>query len=64
MGREKVKNSTTVISIRLLTSLDEQLEKFKKEFGWSKTKIIEYALAYWLNMRDMEAKKSGLAKTQ
>lgn len=64
MGREKTRAATTVISVRLLTALDKRLEVWCDEYGWSKTKTIEYALSGFLNQREMEVKERGLAETK
>lgn len=63
MGREKSRNAKVHIHIAILTALDSRLEEWAKAHGWSKTKVIEYAIAGWLNDRDME-KKNGLAKAK
>ena len=38
------------------SALHDRLVKYSTEFGWSKAKIMEDALATWLNERDMENK--------
>lgn len=63
MGREKILTDRTAILLRLPTSLNSRLEKYTKEFSWSKTFIIEQAIAIWLNARDLDA-KDGLVKTK
>jgi len=35
-------------------ALHERMVKYSKEFGWSKTRIVEDALTTWLYDRDME----------
>lgn len=60
-------NKTTVISVRLLVSTDERLERVKREIGWSKTKIVEDALFVYLNMLDKDLKGGsgdGLAQAK
>jgi hypothetical protein len=61
MGREKSRYSKVRVDILMLAGLHERMVKYSKEFKWSKTKIIEDALAIWLNSRDRES-KDGLVK--
>ncbi len=52
----KVLYSRVRINTWINSALHDRLVKYSKEYGWSKTKIIEDALANWLNERDMENK--------
>lgn len=63
MGREKSRNAKRHFHLVMLAGLYERMEHYSKEFGWSKTKIIEDAVAVWCNKRDMEV-EHGLAKTK
>ena len=61
MTRKRIKNSRVRVDLYMLASVHERLEQYSKEFGRSKTAIIEDAVAIWCNSRDMEAKR-GLAQ--
>ena len=63
MGRERVRNSRVRVDLWMLESLHDDLVKWSKSHGWSKTKTIEYAVSAWLNQRDMEVKR-GLAEVK
>lgn len=63
MSRNKAQYDRVRVDVWMLESLHNRLEKWRKANGWSKTKTIEYAVAGWLNDRDMEDKAHGLDKT-
>lgn len=54
MGRSHIITNRVALHIFINRAVDERLEKFAKEYGWSKTKIIEDAVFLWLNAREKE----------
>ena len=64
MPRTKIISDRTRIDIWMLTGLHNRMVEWGKDHGWTKTKIIEYAVAGWLNQRDMEVKSHGLAEVK
>jgi len=54
MGRDRMRSSTTVISVRLLSAVDDRLERWCREYGYSKTKVVEIAVDMWLKARHRE----------
>lgn len=59
-GRSQELHARKAVSFRLMSSMVERLDRQSESIGWNKTKIIEYALATWLNQREMEDKTNGL----
>lgn len=62
MGRERQVGKTVQVHIFMLASLHDEMILWGKDHGWTKTKIIEHALSYWLNQRHLEVKHE-VAKT-
>ena len=58
--KERRNAMVTSVHLELTTIINERLEHYCREFGWSKRRITEEALFFWLNERDMERhKKEG-----
>ena len=68
MGRDKLLTHKSRINLWIIDALDRRLEEFQKTSGWSKTQIIEVAIACFLNAREMEKRerevKRGLAEVK
>lgn len=56
MSKIKVLADRVAIHVFINRALDTRLENFTREVGWSKTKVVEQALATWLNQREAEVK--------
>jgi hypothetical protein len=54
MGRQLSTSEREALNLMILSSLNERLDNCAKELGWSKTKIVEYALDTWLSAREKE----------
>ena len=53
-GRERSVVSKANCHFMIMASLNRRLEAWCREYGWSKTKAVEYALSIWLTDRERE----------
>ena len=54
MGRERSVNDRVRVDVWMLAAVHHRLVELSDDIGWSKTKIVEYAVDQWVSERRRE----------